>query len=297
MTPDLRRDTLTGRLVVVAPGRAQRPGAWRVAEPQAAEDNPVHCPFCEGHETQTPPETFAVAAPGRPPDAPGWRARIVPNLYPAFPRHEVVVHTPRHVRSLGDLTPEELAAVAEAWTARAAALRAEGIAYVQALVNEGRAAGASLLHTHSQLVGLPEEPPASAVEAGDGRCRLCDLLAEEHATGARRVLERDGVVVLAPYAGRLPYELLVAPLEHENDGFGGDALVRALTVAAESLRRLFSVEGRVPLNAWLHDGRHWRLEIVPRLSVLAGLELGAGIYVNTLAPEDAANRLRNAVPE
>ena len=279
--------------MVVAPGRARRPGAWHVIEPAAAEDHPDHCPFCEGHEAQTPPETFALAGARRAPDVPGWQVRIVPNLYPAFAHHEVVVHTPRHVRSIADLTEEELGAVAAAWRARAAALRAGGAPYVQALVNEGRAAGASLAHTHSQLVGLPAEPPAASLES-DGRCRLCDVLASERDDPARHVLERDGVVVHAAYAGRLPYELLVAPVEHEADAFTSAALTTALTLAAEAVRRLVAVEGRVPLNAWLHDGNHWHLEIVPRLSVLAGLELGAGIYVNTLAPEEAAERLRNA---
>jgi UDPglucose--hexose-1-phosphate uridylyltransferase len=293
---NLRRDPLSGRLVVVAPGRARRPGAWHVAEPEAAEDDPALCPFCEGHESQTPPETLAVAEPGRAPDTPGWRARIVPNLYPAFPRHEVVVHTPRHVRSLGELAEEELATVAEAWRARATALRSDGVAYVQALVNEGRAAGASLLHTHSQLVGLPEEPPASAVEADDARCRLCELLAGERTALVRLVVEREGVAVLAPYASRLPYELLVVPLAHEENAFASDSLAAALSLTADALRRLASLEGPVPLNAWLHDGRHWHLEVLPRLAVLAGLELGAGIYVNTLAPEEAAERLRNARP-
>ena len=265
-----------------------------MVEPGAAVDDPGRCPFCEGHEAQTPPETFVLGGTRRVPDTPGWRVRIVPNLYPAFPHHEVVVHTPRHVHSLGELTAEELDAVAEAWRARAGALRAEGVAYVQALVNEGRAAGASLLHTHSQLVGLPEEPPASVAEADGERCRLCELVAQERVARDRLVLERDGVVVVAPYASRLPYELLVAPVEHEEEAFGSESLAVAVGAAANALRRLFSLEGRVPLNAWLHNGRHWHLEILPRLSVLAGLELGAGIYVNTLAPEEGAARLRNA---
>jgi UDPglucose--hexose-1-phosphate uridylyltransferase len=289
---ELRRDPLSGRLVVIAPGRARRPGAWNVREPEAGAAGPDACPFCEGNEAQTPPETHALGEAGRTPDSPGWRVRVVPNLYPAFPRHEVVVHTPRHALSLGDLSPGELANVAEAWSERAEALRAEGIPHVQALVNEGRAAGASLLHTHSQLVGLPSEPPVAALEDDAGGCRLCDLIASERADGRRRVLERDGVVVLASYAGRLPYELLVAPTAHERDAFASEWLGTALTLAGDAIGRLVSLEGRVPLNAWLHGGGHWHLEILPRLSILAGLELGTGIYVNTLAPEDAAERLR-----
>ena len=293
---ELRRDPLSGRLVVVAPGRARRPGAWNVREPDADAGESAACPFCEENEAQTPPETLALAEPGRAPDSPGWRVRVVPNLYPAFPRHEVVVHTPRHATSLGELAPAELMAVAEAWRERAAALRAEGVPHVQALVNEGRAAGASLLHTHSQLVGLPSEPPVAAIEDDSGSCRLCHLIGSERRDGTRLVLEHDGVVVVASYAGRLPYELLVSPVAHEKEAFESERLGTALTLAGQAIGRLLSLEGRVPLNAWVHGGGHWHVEILPRLSILAGLELGAGIYVNTVAPEDAAERLRDAPP-
>jgi UDPglucose--hexose-1-phosphate uridylyltransferase len=130
---------------------------------------------------------------------------------------------------------------------------------------------------------------------GDRGCPLCDLLAAEARDGARVVVEAGGLVLLAAYAGRLPYELVCAPLEHPDGGaFASDVLAPALELVAEGVRRLHAVEGPVPLNAWLHDGRHWHVELVPRLTILAGLELGAGIYVNTLPPEDAAQRLREA---
>jgi UDPglucose--hexose-1-phosphate uridylyltransferase len=243
------------------------------------------CPFCSGREDRTPPETLTIGEP--------WQIRVVPNLYPAFERQEVVVHAPRHVRSFAELAAGEAALVAEAWRARAQAAREEGFAYVHALVNEGRIAGASLPHSHSQLVWLREPPPALAAEAG-GTCRLCALLEAERRDGERIVRERDRFVVLAPPAGRAPYELLIAPTEHEASGFGSDGLGTALGLLAETIGSLRALEGPVPWNAWLHEGGHWHLEVVPRLTVFAGVELGAGIYVLTVAPEAAAAQLRDA---
>ena len=253
-------------------------------EPETAEEL-ESCPFCAGREDRTPPETLTVGDP--------WRVRVVPNLYPAFERQEVVVHAPRHVRSFAELDVDETALVAEAWRQRARAAREEGFAYVHALVNEGRVAGASLPHSHSQLVWLREPPPSLVAETGEP-CRLCALLAEERRGGERIVREREGFVVLAPPAGRAPYELLIAPTSHEASGFESESLGAALDLLAESVRALRAIEGPVPWNAWLHEGGHWHLEVVPRLTVFAGVELGAGIYVLTVAPESAAAQLREA---
>jgi UDPglucose--hexose-1-phosphate uridylyltransferase len=299
----LRRNPLTGHWVAVAPVRAQRPGAHSGEIDPPSADELASCPFCEGREASTPPETFAIAPGDRQPDTPGWLVRVVPNKYPALGRQEVVVHTPRHLRSLADLEDADLERVAQAWRARAESARSEGFMYVQALVNEGRDAGASLGHSHSQLVWLREEPPVPAAERTRlaDECALCRLLEEERAEGARIVAERDGLVLLCPYAGRLAYELLIAPLEHEDDAFASERLAPALRLLAEGLRRLFAVEGLRPLNAWLHtapfgERGHWHIEVLPRLSLLAGLELGAGCYVNAVPPEEAAEALRKASP-
>ena len=302
---------------MVAPSRARRPGAPR---PGAAEerDDVAGCPFCEGRERSTPPETFAIGPPGRAADTPGWRVRVVPNKFPAFGpwprggdrvdglfarraavgRQEVVVHSPRHVRTIADLGLRELELVAEAWQARAATARDAGFPYVHALVNEGAGAGASLPHSHSQLVWLEGEPPLVADErqaqAEEDGCVVCRVLAEERKQRIRVVDERDGIVLLCPFAGRQPYEMLAAPLECEGDPFRSARLGAALTLAAEGVRRLREAEGDVPLNLWLHAGAHWHVEIMPRFGVLAGVELGSGYFVNTLAPESAAGMLREA---
>lgn len=243
----------------------------------ATEHELESCPFCGGREDRTPPETLALPA-REPADSPGWTVRVVPNLYPAFERQEVVVHSPRHVRSFADLEDDEVSLVAEAWARR---LREEAGGYVHALINEGRLAGASLPHSHSQLVWL-REPPAAVVAA------LGADLAEALAAGAE--IERaDAVVAVCAAAGRVPYETLIGPQAPGADPAYGLRMLR------DVVRRLRAVEGPVPWNAWLrHTVDRWHIELVPRLTVFAGIELGAGIYVNTLAPEDAARALREA---
>jgi len=227
------------------------------------EDELAGCPFCAGREDRTPPETLRLGDP--------WRVRVVPNLYPALERQEVVVHTPRHALTIAELTGDELALVAEAWQ-----LRAEAVpGYVHALVNEGREAGSSLPHSHSQLVWLPIEPGPEPPREGE------------------TILERDGLVAWSPRLARLPYESAIAPVEPEADGLRSRLLAPALQLLAELVRRLHALEGPAPLNAWLHNHPNgWRIVLLPRLSVLAGLELGAGIYVNAVPPEEAAVRLR-----
>jgi UDPglucose--hexose-1-phosphate uridylyltransferase len=233
--------------------------------------------------------------------------RVVPNLYPALSgdlgRQEVVVHGPRHVASVAELSPPELHDIAAAWQARAAAARSEGFRYVHAFVNEGRAAGASLAHSHSQLAWLTERPPATAWEwthsDGAGPCRVCQVLREEGAAKTRVVAERGGLVAVSPYGAWAPYVVRIAPKRCEADGLASRRLSAALALLADVIRALRSLEGHVPLNAWLHTSEldtkegHWHFELEPRLTIRAGLELGAGIYVNTVAPEAAAATLRD----
>jgi UDPglucose--hexose-1-phosphate uridylyltransferase len=275
--------------VAVAPGRSGRPGAEQPEIGPPTEEELESCPFCEGREDQTPPEVLALPVGEREPDTPGWSVRVVPNKYPAFQRQEVVVHSPQHRRSIAELGAEQLELVAEAWRLRAAAAENEGKT-IFACVNEGRAAGASLLHSHSQLVWLDTEPPVPKAERGE-TCRLCRYLELERAEGIRVVEERDRLVLLCPYASRSAYECLIAPVEHEEYAFPSPLLGSALELAAEALRRLAATEGHRPMNLWLHEAGHWHLELLPRLSVFASLELGAGHYINTLAPERAAEAL------
>ena len=255
--------------MVIAPGRAKRPGAARGALERPSPDELESCPFCAGHEHLTPPQTLVLPEDG------DWRVRVVPNLYPALQRQEVVIHSRRHVRSLAELDEDELRLVAEAWQRRGKAIQG----YVHALVNEGREAGSSLPHSHSQLVWLPDAPP------NHGRPR------------GETFLEDDGVAASCPWASRLPYETVIAPVDPRGPALASAQLPAAFVLLGRIVRRLHAVEGPVPLNAWLeHDGEDWRLVLLPRLTVLAGLELGAGIFVNTLPPEEAAARLKAEGP-
>ncbi len=186
----------------------------------------------------------------------------------------MVVHTPRHARTLGELTDGELADVAEAWRRRRDAVPG---GYLHALVKEGREAGSSLPHTHSQLVWLPEPPPETQHRVDRDRWIVVD--------------ERGGLVLACPYASRLAYELVVAPATPRSGAFTDELLPAALQLLGEAIRRLHRAAGPVPLNAWLHDSADWHLELIPRLSILAGVELGAGWWINALAPEEAAKSL------
>ena len=175
----------------------------------------------------------------------------------------------------------QLALIAEAWRARAAAARAGGFPFLFAGVNEGYRAGASLHHSHSQLVRLREEPPTEAAEHDGGACRLCEYVVWERTEGSRVVVERDGLLLVCPYAGRAPFECLVAPLEHEDDAFASALLDTALELAADALRRLRVAEGPRPANLWLHGCGHWHFEVLPRLTTFAAIELGTGRSTST----------------
>jgi UDPglucose--hexose-1-phosphate uridylyltransferase len=248
--------------VVFAPARRNRPGAWLPEVEAATEQELESCPFCAGREDRTPPETLRLGDP--------WRIRVVPNLYPAFERQEVVIHSPDHLRSFAELDDDQVALVAEAWMQRI------GGGQVLALINEGRLAGASLPHSHSQLVWT--ELPDEAVE------RLPELLEQ------LEIARRDSVVAAVHPVGGGPYECLIAPPSGDGELADGLVLLRDL------VRRLQASEGVRPWNAWLHPGPAWHIHFVPRLTALAGIELGAGVYVNVVAPEQAAEKLRSSRP-
>lgn len=250
-----------------APGRGGRPGAWLPPPEEATPEELERCPFCAGREERTPPETLRVGDP--------WRVRVVPNLYPAFERQEVVIHSPDHVRSFADLSEGQIESIAEAWQHRIDAAAAEGFGYVHALINEGRLAGSSLPHSHSQLVVLEEVPPPVVAE---DRGALDELLRHENL----RVLERNDAVAVVHYVGASPYESLIL----------GGALVDLLGALHDLAGRVRGAEGPFAWNAWLHATDPKHVHFVPRLTALAGVELGAGLYVNAVPPEQAAERLR-----
>lgn len=325
--PEVRIDPLSGAKAIVAGERATRPGAGLSATPAEPLD-PEADPFAEGREDRTPPELFAVRPDGGPADGPGWRVRVVPNLFPALtteapapPRaaqpdlfdarparggHEVVVNSPRPVTSLADLELDEVHAAVAVWQERM--LAHADAAYVHLIVNERREAGASLPHTHAQLYALDFVPADVARERERfgayatrkmGANLLQDLVQEEVRLRERVVAIDDEAVLMAPYGSRLPYQLMLAPrrprARFEDDGPTGAALLH------DGLRRLGRRLGATPpLNLWVRTAPRgathwcWRIDVLPRLTHLAGLELGAGVHLNVVAPETAAAELREA---
>ena len=324
--PDLRIDPISGLRVIVAGERGSRPGAFLDVNPREPID-PESDPFAAGHEDRTPPEVYALRENG------DWKVRVVPNLYPALSdgaadpgadplatgrgepdlfasrpasgAHEVIVNAPDPVTSLAELDPAQVDTAMSVWRER---MRAhDDAAYVHVIVNEGKEAGASLPHTHAQLYALPFVPAAVARERErftaysdrtHGRNLLEDLVQEEVRRRERIVAIDDEAVAIAPFAARVPFHLQVVPrtpvARFSDDGPTGGRLVH------EVLNRLRATLGTLPpLNMWVRTAPRdaasfcWRIEIMPRLAQLAGLEIGTGVHLNVLAPEDAAQRLRD----
>jgi UDPglucose--hexose-1-phosphate uridylyltransferase len=322
---ELRVDPLTGLRSIIAAARADRPGGGFEIEP-CPEIDRERDPFAPGHEDRTPPEVYAVRPNGGGPDTPGWTVRVVPNLYPALVaeaheppaeanpdlftaqpaagRHEVIVNAPDVVNSLVELEPGQLQTAMEAWRERMRAHADSACRHV--IVNERKEAGASLPHTHAQLYALPFVPAAIARERERftayatrtmGGNLLGDLVQEEVRRRERIVAIDDEAVAMAPYASRVPFQLMIAPRRprprFEDDGPLGAALLH--DVLSRLARRLGASP---PLNLWVRTApagaEHfcWRIDILPRLTHLAGLELGTGVNLCITAPEQAAAELR-----
>ena len=246
----------------------------------------------------TPPEVLALGRASAEADTPGWTVRVVPNKFPAIPGQEVVIHGPAHVTAFAELPDEVVREALVAWEVRREHHRAVGAAYLLAAINEGPAAGASLDHSHSQLVPFDHVPPAVADElpAFAGECALCAAFRDEDGRTIRRA---DGLRTFAPRWSRFAYELWIAPEAHAGEPAAPAALADALLHAARSLRAVLG-EG-LAWNAVLHaaplqrhEPFHWHVEIWPRLAVAASVELGAGIWVNIVDPDVAARELRTA---
>jgi len=319
--PEIRVDPLSGLRTIIAPARAGRPNAYPEPEPSAGED-----PFGPGNESLTPPERYALRDEQT--DPASWRVRVFDNLYPALDEsspepepdakpdlftslsargaHEVIVSSRRPVRSLAQLSAAELAEAVATWRER---MRAHAnAACLHVSVNEGYGGGASIPHTHAQLYALDFVPALIARERERfaayatrtmGANLLSDIVQEEVRRRERTVAIDDEAVLIAPFASWLPYQLMIAPrrprMRYEDDGPSGASLLH------DALSRLARALGAsVPLNLWVRTAPRgaehfcWRIDIVPRLSGLAGLELGTGVHLNSVAPETAAAELRAA---
>lgn len=313
--PELRIDPIVGRRVYIAEDRAGRPQDYAdLDETPAVRDS---CPFCAGHEDETPPATAETIG-----DDGQWHVRVVPNKYPALADagqargvHEVIVESPRHVAALPELDESQLARVIAMHRDRLRHCAAQAdLAAGMVFKNSGHRAGASLEHVHSQLIAVPYVPQALADEvaaaaahyARTGACRYCALVNQENQVGERLILASDGLIALAAYAGRQPFETWILPETHDAD------FLAISNPECEALARMFlrltrgleQVAPGAAYNLLLHTAPfaervaphfHWHWELIPRLSRLAGLELGGGVYINPLAPEHAAKQLRAAL--
>jgi UDPglucose--hexose-1-phosphate uridylyltransferase len=326
--PSLRRDPITGRWVILAPERADRPQAILRLPPQP-EDGP--CPFCAGHEAVTPPELLVAREGGRP-NGPGWTLRVIPNKFPALRveiqmnrrgvgpydeasgvgAHEVIIETPDHGLSLGDLSAAQVQAVFTAFQSRLLDLsRDERLRYLLLFKNSGAAAGATVHHSHSQLIALPlvprevqDELDATAHHFKDKeRCLYCDVIDHELRQRERVVVETGSYLVLSPWAARTPFELWVLPKEHRSqiEASSAQELAGLADVLRLTLRKLDRALERPAYNFWLHTlplrekpspSYHWHLELKPTLSLQGGFEWGTGCSINPTPPEEAAAFLR-----
>ncbi len=348
---ELRHDPLQGRWVIIAPRRDLRPRDATTWTPEAEAG--ADCPFCPGNENRTPPEAAVEGrAPDRPTDGPGWRLRAFPNRFPALVpvdpntessldapdagpddrpdgaddpfrrrlpgvgRHEVIVESPDHSADLDTMDRPQLRRLLEFYRERLLAFEADpAVAHCLVFRNRGPAAGATLAHPHTQIIGGPAVPLTVRLELErmvrhrrrTNGCLYCDLLAAERRDAERLILAREHFTALAPWASRVPGEILILPHRHVA-GFGRtgpDELDGLASLLGETCRALSVVLDRPDYNLILHsaprpesDGAvdyHWHIEILPRLSRLAGFEAGSGFHINPLPPEEAASRMREAL--
>jgi UDPglucose--hexose-1-phosphate uridylyltransferase len=335
--PELRKDPVVGRWVIIATERGKRPSDFEVA---GEERKPGPCVFCEGHEHETPPEVYAVREADTAPDTPGWDVRVIPNKYPALTIegeltregvglcdmmsgvgvHEVIVETPEHDRTMADLPEGQIAKVLATYRQRIVDLRRDDrLKYVLIFKNQGRAAGASLQHAHSQLIATPITPKRvkekliGAKEYFDyrHRCVFCDYIKQEiELFGERLVAQTERFVALSPFAARFPFELWILPKQHALDftHVTDDALADLAHILKMMLVKLRDILSDPPFNYVLHqapfrrprggywttieEDYHWHLELMPRLTRVAGFEWGSGFYINPTPPEVAAEALR-----
>lgn len=331
----IRQDPTTKEWVIIATNRAKRPHDFKKAgEPPLVASREPSCPFCPGNEAQAPPEIlrlpdpqgtgwavrvipnkFAVlSGPGEPQrrqDGPLFREMD------GIGYHEVIVETPLHDRVIPLMVPAEVEYVLRAYQARYRALREDPeVRCIIIFKNHGERAGTSLEHPHSQLVATPVAPMqirrkyevAIGHYDDTGRCLYCDLVEAEVKARVRLVLETDRFVVFHPYASRAPFETWIAPKRHQ-PSFGhasSEDLAALAGVLQGTLSALYKALGNPDFNYIVHtaptedENKHyylWHIQILPRVATIAGFELGSGIFITSMVPEESAAFMRDLMRE
>jgi UDPglucose--hexose-1-phosphate uridylyltransferase len=329
---ELRKDPVTGRWVIISTERRKRLTDFRLESVEIGPDS--SCPFCEGHEQMTPREILAHRRNGSGANGPGWDLRVVPNQFPVLRvegtldrqgeglfdkmngigAHEVIIESPRHEDTLATMADAAIEQVLWAFRERMQDLkRDQRFRYIVAFKNYGAAAGASLAHSHSQLIALPIVPRevrdevdgAKAHFQSKERCVFCDIVRQESQDDRRIIAENADMVALAPYAPRFPFETWMLPKRHqasfeEAPRHEYAALAKLL---GDILRRMNRMLQSPPYNLLIHTAPlaeaageyyHWHVEIIPKLTKVAGFEWATGFYLNPTSPEEAAQVLRDA---
>jgi len=335
--PELRKDIVTERWVIIATERAKRPHDFL---PTATEPDHSPCPFCPGNEEQTPPELWASRTVGGP-NQRGWNVRVIPNKFPALRiegdmnreaegiydrmngigAHEVIIDTPQHDEALEDQPTSHIALALTASKERMIDLQRDTrFRYILVFKNVGREAGASLRHSHYQIIATPVTPfhvKTKLVGARDyfqrkERSVFHDILRQEQREKSRVVFENEGFLVFCPFAARFPFELCILPKRQAADYHSIEPtellqLAEALKVTLGKLSRGLAkpqynliIQTAPSRNGYRRGGYwdtidqdfRWHIEILPRLTQTAGFEWGTGFYINPTRPEDSAAFLR-----
>ncbi|MEW6620474.1 MAG: galactose-1-phosphate uridylyltransferase [bacterium] len=330
--PELRKDPVTNRWVIIATERAKRPTDFVKISSEVKQSS--NCPFCEGNESKTPPEILAYRQSGTQPNTPGWWIRVVSNKYPALQvesplekkgismfdivsgtgAHEVIIETPKHETDISSIEIRQVEETLWAYRDRSIDLnRDPRFEYILIFKNHGLKAGASLEHPHSQLIATPIIPSAIREEMdGAGqyfkykdRCVFCDIIREEQKFGERIIMENNDFIAIAPFASRFPFECWILPRVHDPTfpDITRHEVMALAEVLGGILKKIGSVLNNPPFNYMLHTAPckmdssqlkhfHWHIELIPRLTDIAGFEWGSGFFINPTPPEEASRYLR-----
>jgi UDPglucose--hexose-1-phosphate uridylyltransferase len=328
--PELRKDPITSRWVIISTERGKRPVFFTEETPPQKAGM---CPLCPGNENMTPPEVYAIRPHLSQPNCPDWILRVVPNKFPALRiegglnkegiglydkmngvgAHEVIVETPLHGQTLSKMDAREIQRVFVAYRERMLDLsKDKRFKYIMVFKNHGSVAGASLDHSHSQLIALPIAPKKVSEEIEGGlayfkykdRCIFCDIIAQEKEDNVRVVIENEKFIALSPYAARFPFEVWVLPKEHEayfEQHKKEDNYFAISEITSFVLKKYDKALNSPPYNYIIHTAPsgsgdmpyyHWHMEIIPRLTKMAGFEWGTGFYINPTPPEEATAYLK-----
>jgi len=327
--PQLRKDPIIGRWVIISTDRGKRPSDWAVEQEKKMGG---FCPFCPGNEDKTPPEVYAIRNFGTNPNTPGWKVRVVSNKFPALQiegdlnrrgegifdmmngigAHEVIIETPDHLLNLADLTVDQIRDIFWAIRDRICDLKKDKrFQYILAFKNHGRAAGASLEHSHTQLIATPIIPKRVHEELlgvqkyyeYKERCIFCDIIRQELQVDRRIVLANKYFVAIEPFAARFPFETWLLPVNHFSryEEISYEDTFEFAKMIKEILQRLNKTLSSPPYNFIIHTTPqqehefyeyHWHIEVIPKLTKVAGFEWGSGFYINPTPPEDAARALK-----